>query len=128
MHYEIITLCIYIQMEFKNMKSSVVDHNTVRFRDKKNFDINIFSHDLISCDILNGSQENDDISWSRWKSAYTEICDKHAPLISLKLKKESNPWITHDITKLMYELDYVHGKATQNNDQKLGQDYRKLRN
>ena len=37
-----------------------------------------FSNDLISCDILNGSQDNDNISWDRWKLAYTDICDKHA--------------------------------------------------
>ena len=56
--------------------------------------------------------ENDDISWAGWKSAYTDICHKHAPMKSLKLKKESNQCITHDIIKLMYEQDYVYGKAT----------------
>ena len=64
-------------MEFENTKPSVVDHNTVKFRDMKHF-----SNDLISCDILNGSQDNDDISWERWKLAYTDICDKHAPMKS----------------------------------------------
>ena len=36
--------------------------------------------------------------------------------------------MTHDIIKLMYERDRVHVKATQNNDSKLRQDYRNLRN
>ena len=34
----------------------------------------------------------------------------------------------HDIIKLMYKRDHVHAKATQNNDSKLWQDYRNLRN
>ena len=119
---------IYTHMEFEHTKPSVDDHNTVKFRDMKNFDMESFSNDIISCDILNGSQDNDDISWERWKSAYTDICDRHAPMKSLRLKKRSNPWMTHDIIKLMYERDYVHAKATQNNDSKLWQDYRNLRN
>ena len=91
---------IYTHMEFENTKPSMVDHNTVKFRDMNNFDMESFSSDLISCDILNGSQDNDNISWDRWKSAYNDICDKHAPMKTLRLKKRSNPWKTHDIIKL----------------------------
>ena len=120
---------IYTHIEFENTKQSVVDHNPVKFRDMKNLDKESFSNDLISCDILNGPQDNDDVSWERWKLAYTDICDRHAPMKSLRLKKRSNPWMTHDIIKLMYERDHVHNKATQSNDsKKLWQDYRNLQN
>ena len=94
----------------------MADHNTVKFRDMNNFDIESFSDDLISCDILNDSQDNDDISWERWKLSYTDICDKHVPIKSLRLKKRPNPWMTHDIIKTIYERDHVHAKATQSND------------
>ena len=89
-----------------------------------------FSNDLISCDILNGSldDDDDDISGERWKLAYTDICHKHAPMKSLRQKERSNSWMTHDTIKLMYERDHVHAKATQSNDSRLWQDYRKLRN
>ena len=110
---------IYTHMEFENTKPSVVDHNTVKCRDMKNFDMESFSNDLISCDILNGSQVSGDVSWERWKLSYTDICDKHAPMKSLRLKKRSNPWMTHHIIKLMYECEHVHAKATQSNDSKL---------
>ena len=56
---------IYTHMEFENAKPSVADHNTVKFRDMKNFDTESFSNDLISCDILNGSLDDDDISGER---------------------------------------------------------------
>ena len=38
---------------------------------------------------------------------------------SLRQKKRSNLWMTHDIIKLMYERDHIHAKATQSNDSKL---------
>ena len=103
-------------MEFENTKPSVVDHNTVKFRDMKNFDMEVFSNDLISCDILNGSQDNDDVSWERWELAHTDIWDKHAQMKSLRLKKRPSRWMTHDIIKHMDERDHVHAKATQSNE------------
>ena len=118
---------IYTHMEFENTIPSVTDHSTVKFRDMKNFDMESFSNDLISCDILNGSLDGDD-DISRWKLAYSDICDKRAPMKSLRQKERSNPWMTHDIIKLMYERDHVHAKATQSNDSRLWQNYRNLRN
>ena len=111
---------IYTHIEFY--------HNTVKFRGMNNLDMESFSNDLISCDILNGSRDNDDITWAGWKLAYTDICDKHAPVKKFKTKKRSNPWMTHDIIKLMYERGHVHANATQSNDSKLWQGYRYLRN
>ena len=67
-------------------KTPEADHITVKFRDMKHFDKESFSNDLISCDILNRFQDNNDISWERWQLAYTDICDKHGPMKSLKLK------------------------------------------
>ena len=74
-------------MEFEDTKPSVVEQNIVNFRDMKNFDMESFFNDLISCDILNGSQDNDDISWERWSSVYTDISEKYALMKSLRLKK-----------------------------------------
>ena len=53
---------IYTHIEYENIKALVVGHNTVKFRDMKYFDMGSFSNDVISFDILNGSQDNDDIS------------------------------------------------------------------
>ena len=64
---------INTHIEFENTEPSVVDHNTVKFRDIKKFDMERFSNDLISCDILNGSLDDDDISGEKWNLAYTHI-------------------------------------------------------
>ena len=103
-------------MAFENTKLSVVDHNNVKFRDMKNFDMESFSNDLISCEIFNGSQDNDDVSWGRWKLAHTDICDKHTQMKSLRLKKRPGRLMTPDIIKFMDERDHVHAKATQSNE------------
>ena len=47
---------------------------------------------------------------------------------SLRLKKWSNPLITHDTIKLMCQRDNVHATAIQKNDLLLWQNYRELRN
>ena len=78
---------IYTHMEFENTKPSEADHITVKFRDMKNFDMESFSNGLISCDIINRFQDNNDISWERWKLAYIDVCDKHGPMKSLRVKK-----------------------------------------
>ena len=78
---------IHTHMEFENTKELMFDHDTEKFYNMKYFDMKSLSNDLISCDMLNGSQDNDNISWYRWKLAYTDICDKHAPMKILTLKK-----------------------------------------
>ena len=41
------TILFTLHMEFGNVKPSMADHNTVKFRDMKNFDMESFSNDLI---------------------------------------------------------------------------------
>ena len=53
----------------------------------KNFDMESFSNDLISCDILNGSLDDDDISGERWELIYTDICAKNRPNDKFKTKR-----------------------------------------
>ena len=107
---------IYTHMEFENTKLLVADHNAVKFREMKNFDTESFPNDLISCDILNGSQYNDDISRERWKLAYTDICDKHAPMKTLKtktkIKSMDDPWNHMSVTKATQSTWWRHQMET----------------
>ena len=47
-----------------------------------------------------------------------DICEKHAPVKSLK-KKLPNPWLTYEIIKLTYKSDFVQTDAMQNSDSEL---------
>ena len=59
---------------------------------------------------------------------FTAICNKNAPIKVARLKKRSNPWVTPDVVKLMYERDHVHAKAMKTKDDSLNNHYRSLRN
>ena len=103
---------IYTHMEFENTKPSVADHNTVKFRDMKIFDMESFSSDLISCDILNCSLDDADISGETWKLSYTDICDKHAPMKSLRQKERLCMSATMYTLRLHKAMIQDYGKIT----------------
>ena len=91
---------------------SVADHNTVKFRDMKIFDMESFSSDLISCDILNCSLDDADISGETWKLSYTDICDKHAPMKSLRQKERLCMSATMYTLRLHKAMIQDYGKIT----------------
>ena len=64
-----------------------------------------------------------------WSKSFLGICNRHAPLISTRVRNKHSPWITNDIVKLMYKRDYAHKKAIRaTNNEVLWNEYRKLRN
>ena len=119
---------IYTEFTFKKINPKKPVHNTVKFRDMKQFNPDIFINDLNNYEVLNGSLCDQDISWDEWKVKFNEICNKHAPIKVARLKKRSNPWITPDVVKLMYKRDHVHAKAVRTKNDILFDQYRSLRN
>ena len=103
-------------------------HNTVKFRDMKQFNPDVFINYLNNCEVLNCSLSDQDISWHEWRVKFNEICNKHAPTKVARLKRRSNPWITPDAVKLMYKRDHVHAKAVRTKNCKLFDQHRSLRN
>ena len=107
------------------------DHNTVKFRNYKWFDVNAFINDLQSCEALNNTEWSDDMvikKWSGFKEAFIRISDKHAPFVTRRLKQRNNPWVTKEIIQLMYERDHVKKQAVQKNDYYTWDRYKELRN
>ena len=94
----------------------------------KRFNPENFLNDFNSCEVLNGSLYDEDISWEKWKLKFNEICNKNAPIKVARLKKRSNPWITPDVIKQMYKRDHVHAKAVRTKSDILFDQYRSLRN
>ena len=103
-------------------------HNVVRFRDMKCFDQDKFLDDIKSNSCFNDNSFQGTPSWDEWKSTFLEISAKHVPFKTIRLKKRSNPWISADTIKLMYERDHVHKTATKNSDPALYGRYKPLRN
>ena len=121
-HYLIYT-CVDISIENKG-------HKTIQFRDYKKFDINSFKEELKTSAILVSLPISNDVNheWTRWKTEFLRICDKHAPIKVSRVRSRHNPWMTHDIIKLIYKRDYIHEKAVQGSDQQLFNTYREIRN
>ena len=98
---------VYTEFEFDLVNQKGSTHNVVKFRDMKQFNPENFFKDLNSCEILNGSLYDEDMSWEKWKLKFK------APIKVARLKKWSNPWITPEVVKLMYRRDHVHAKAVR---------------
>ena len=107
---------VYTEFEFNLFNQKGSTHNVVKFRDMKRFNPENFLNDLNSCEILNGSLYDEDISWEKWK------------LKLARSKKRSDAWITPDVVKLMYRPDHVHAKAVRTKSDILFDQYRSLRN
>ena len=69
-----------------------------------------------------------DSAWNSWKQAFTQICDRQAPIITTRVRNIHNPWVTNEIIKVMYKRDYAHKKAQQaKTDNNLWEEYKRLR-
>ena len=67
---------VYTEFEFNVINQKGFTHNVVKFRDMKRFNPEIFLNDLNSCEVLNGSLYDEDISWEKLKLKFNEICNK----------------------------------------------------
>jgi len=114
-----------------NFKSPRLPNRMITMRDYKRFNTNNFIDDMsqsmesILPDILVLSTEN---AWHLWLDNLTQICNKHAPIKSFRLKNRNTPWISKEIIKLMYERDHLHKKAKKQNNDILWNNYRISRN
>ena len=116
-----------ITLPSKNACQVSQSHNEVSYRDFKQFDHHSFTEDIKNANEQFVKLDND-ITWEMWKNKFLDICNKHVPLIKVRLKTRKNPWITPDIVKMMYERDHLHARAVKYGDPILMDSYRKLRN
>ncbi len=124
-HYCVITTISTVIGNSKNK------HRVTTFRDYKNFDSDRFLEDLRknirikdNCEYSNET----DTEWEQFRRSFIDISNKHAPLITRRLKQRCNPWIDSNVVKLMYKRDYIKRKATKLKSKTLWIEYKKLRN
>ena len=74
-----------------------------------------FNKDLegIPWDSVINITENGDINkaWTNFKTKFTEVTDKYAPLIEKKVRGREKPWFSNEIKQLMRKRDYAHRKV-----------------
>ena len=101
----------------------------IESRSFKNFDQNKFKLDLQNANWPPiGSVYNANDYWSKWKSIFLEIVDKHAPCRTKKVRSRPSPWITSEIKKQMYSRDKLKKKAIKTNKPEIWDDYKKIKN
>ena len=99
-----------------------------KMRDFKNFNQENFLEDL-SNNLHNLIfDENISTSWDNFKSVFTQVCHKHAPLKEIRVKERHNPWINRIILDAQYKRDHLHKNAIQLNDANIFNEYRSMRN
>ena len=102
---------------------------TITFRNYNKFDEKQFVEELknVPFHVIEAC-DDPDTTWSIWKTMFTEVCDKHAPVVTRKVRGELCPWLTEDITKIMRERDHMHKKAIKSGISDDWEIYRSLRN
>ena len=66
--------------------------------------------------------------WLLWEMIFLDILNEHAPVTEIKIKRNSLPYITSDIRKLIRQRDYLKKKANKTGSKYFWQAYQHLRN
>ena len=111
--HSLVQTVILSNLKKKNGNVNHSNHVTKTFRSFKNFNVDCFVNDL------NGVEWNIhdlmpvNVAWESFVNKFTNVCDKHAPVKSIRFKNELCPWLGHrdDIFNAMHERDYHHNKA-----------------
>ena len=60
--------------------------------------------------------DDPDAAWSLWKKMFLDICNKHVPFKTRKVKGYLPPWITSEYKDLSHRRDYLKRKAQLSKD------------
>ena len=117
----------------ENMKGSTnTNHVTKQFRSFKDFNVDNFVKDLNNVDWDIHDSSSATVAWDSFVSKFKIVCNKHAPVKSIRFRQKSCPWLDHrdDIFNVMHERDYHHKKAIHSKDGQTHHwnEYRVLRN
>ncbi len=107
-------------------------HVTKTFRSFKNFNPDNFVKDLNHVDWNIDESNPVSEAWDSFVNKFTEVCNNHAPVKSIRFKEKLCPWLEHrdDIFNIMHERDYHHNKAIHCTDKENDhwKNYKVLRN
>ena len=104
----------------------------VESRSHKKYHKIAFKRDLQN--VLNSSftelqlELDPNVMWLKWRSVFTSMAEKHAPLRTRKVRSQHNPRLTSEVNKEMNHRDYLKQKATQTNARYLYLAYKEARN
>ena len=114
----------------KNVKLSLGQHKTIKFRSMKNYSQLDFLNRLRNIDwsvVLTCQDVND--AWDIFKSIFTGILDEIAPYKEVRIKGRTEPWMTSDILDLIRNRDKALENSNKNKaNMELREQFKNLRN
>ena len=112
-----------------NIQPAIV-HKTVTYRDYNKFDADSFTKDLLNSNTLKEvtSIQDTEYAWGHFKNIFMNICNKHAPLKTRRVRIRKCPWINTEILKHIHSRDYAHRKYLKTKDENDHKAYKMLRN
>ena len=73
-------------------------------------------------------EQTPDGAWLCFKDLFLIAADKHAPIVTRRVRGRSVPWLTPEIKDLMHKRDYEHKKAISTNSELHWSNYKRWRN
>ena len=117
---------IYCSRKMHNNKKP---SETIFCRDYKNYTAESLKDDLKNTDFSTVyMEENPNNSWKNLKNILLKTFNKHAPIISKRVKGKKSPWLTTSIKKEMNYRDLLHRKFWKSRCQTDYDTYRIQRN
>ena len=91
-------------------------HRTIKARNFKKFNEETFLKDLSECpwSSLEAYDDIDD-AYHHWKTLFLDICDKHCPVVTKRVRKTFMPWIDQDIKNEIRLKHHYYDKAKETN-------------
>ena len=102
---------------------------TISVKNFKHFDRTEFLDDLRMAhfDEIKSYTDNANEMWLLWKNLYTDILNKHAPIINIRLKGSTLPYMTNDLKSMIHQRDYLKAKAVKTGSIYLYQAFPQIR-
>jgi len=100
-------VCIVHKYKSPQQDTSGNNYTSITYRDRKRFDEETFLRELqeASWSVLDTFDEPDD-AVDYWNRTFLSIADMHAPLVSKRMKRQSEPsWITPELYAAIKERD-----------------------
>ena len=87
-------ICTIISVEGS---SEPQPHVEMSFRDTRNLNKDLFLQEIKI------AFENIEPGWGVWYKTFSDICNKHAPIVKRRISRKHSQWIDEDILLLLYD-------------------------
>ena len=111
-----------------------INHRKTPFRTITCRDYSKYNHTELARDVENHdwnpvyTAKNVNTAWDYLKQVLTSIVDRHAPLITKRIKGRQCPWMSHEIKTIMDTRDKILRKARKTNKECDWSNYKRLKN